>query len=160
MMNRTIKLFALICVAGITACGGGNSGDAADGSAGGETAAVESLYPEEVDPMENPGVGPIAELTLSGEVDQAMAEEGKAVYELKCTACHKTDKKYIGPAPAGIFERRNPAWVMNMILNPEKMVAEDPIAKKLLKEFNGSPMANQGLTEAEARAIVEYFRTL
>ena len=27
-------------------------------------------------------------------------------------------------------------------------------------KFNGSPMANQNLTEAEARAVLEYFRTL
>ena len=47
-----------------------------------------------------------------------------------------------------------------MILNPEVMVKEDPVAKALLIEFNGSPMANQGLTEDEARKILEYFRTL
>ena len=49
---------------------------------------------------------------------------------------------------------------MNMILNPDVMVNEDPLAKDLLMEFNGSPMANQNLTEDEARAILEYFRTL
>ena len=49
---------------------------------------------------------------------------------------------------------------MNMILNPEQMVKEDPLAKELLIEFNGSPMANQGLTEEDARAVLEYFRTL
>jgi hypothetical protein len=40
------------------------------------------------------------------------------------------------------------------------MVNEDPLAKELLMEFNGSPMANQGLSEEEARAVLEYFRTL
>ena len=49
---------------------------------------------------------------------------------------------------------------MNMILNPDVMVQEDPIAKKLLMENNGSPMANQNLTNEEARAVLEYFRTL
>ena len=49
---------------------------------------------------------------------------------------------------------------MNMILNPEVMVDEDPLARDLLMEYNGSPMANQGLKEEEARAILEYFRTL
>ena len=47
-----------------------------------------------------------------------------------------------------------------MILDPEKMVQEDPIAKQLLIDFNGSPMANQNLTDEEARAVLEYFRTL
>jgi hypothetical protein len=40
------------------------------------------------------------------------------------------------------------------------MLKEDPLAKALFLEFNGSPMANQHLSEAEARAILEYFRTL
>jgi hypothetical protein len=47
-----------------------------------------------------------------------------------------------------------------MILDPEGMVKNDPIAKQLLIDYNGSPMANQSLTEEEARAILEYFRTL
>jgi hypothetical protein len=34
------------------------------------------------------------------------------------------------------------------------------LAQELLKEHNGSPMANQSLKEEEARAILEYFRTL
>src|SRR5690554_6288841 len=49
---------------------------------------------------------------------------------------------------------------MNMIINPDKMVQEDPLAKDLLIEFNGSPMSNQGITEDESRAILEYIRTL
>lgn len=110
--------------------------------------------------MENKGVGPIQSLTLPDEIDQDMADKGKEIYDINCLACHKPDVKFIGPAPKGVLERRSAEWVMNMILNPEKMVKEDPIAKQLLVEYNGSPMANQGLTEDEARAILEYFRTL
>lgn len=110
--------------------------------------------------LENKGVGPIKEVVLAPEVDQAMAEKGKEVYKQMCMACHKPDQKFIGPAPVGVLSRRSPEWVMNMILNPDVMVKEDPLAKELLKEFNGSPMANQGLTEEQARQILEYFRTL
>ena len=89
-----------------------------------------------------------------------MAKKGEEAYVIKCSACHKATKKYIGPAPLGVLERRTPEWVMNMILNPEEMIAKDPIAKQLLIEYNGAPMANQNLTEEEARSILEYFRTL
>jgi mono/diheme cytochrome c family protein len=89
-----------------------------------------------------------------------MVTKGKVVYDSKCLACHKPDKKFIGPAPTGILERRSPEWIMNMILNPGEMVQKDPIAKQLLIDYNGAPMANQGLTEEEARQILEYFRTL
>ena len=49
---------------------------------------------------------------------------------------------------------------MNMILNPDGMIKEDALAKDLLMEFNGAPRANQGLTEEQARSILEFFRTL
>lgn len=114
---------------------------------------------EKVD-LTNKGIGPVKSVTVNAEIDQAMAAKGKEVYNQLCLACHKPDKKFIGPAPKGILERRTPEWIMNMILNPEQMVKEDPLAKELLLEFNGSPMANQGLTQEQARQVLEYFRTL
>lgn len=133
-----------------------------------ERGRTEQAKPEEVASgtpaseridLENKGVGPITEITL-GDIDPALAEEGKAVYDQMCLACHRIGKKFIGPAPNNILDRRSPEWVMNMILNPELMVKEDPLAKDLFMEYNGSPMANQGLTEDQARAVLEYFRTL
>lgn len=126
-----------------------------------EAPAKESNVPasQRVD-LENKGVGPVSSVTLDADVDRKLAVEGKKVFDQMCMACHKPDSKFIGPAPKGILERRTPEWVMNMILNPEVMVEEDPLARDLLMEYNGSPMANQGLKEEEARAILEYFRTL
>ena len=113
-----------------------------------------------LDPMKNIGIGPISNVDLSPDIDQVLAASGKEIYDLKCTACHKITEKFIGPAPAGIMDRRNPTWIMNMILNPDEMTLNDPIARELLIEYNGAPMANQSLTEEEARAILEYFRTI
>ena len=116
-----------------------------------------------VDPNDwttNKGIGPITTVSFAAEIDGGLATEGENIFTAKCSACHKPNKKYIGPAMADIFDRRTPEWTMNMILNPDGMVKDDPIAKQLLMEYNGTPMANQNLTEEEARAIVEYFRTL
>lgn len=124
-----------------------------------ESTASSNVSASEKIDLNNKGVGPIKELTL-GELDQSLAQKGEEIYKNMCTACHKPDKKFIGPAPKGILDRRSPEWVMNMILSPEKMLEQDPLAKELLKEFNGAPMANQNLTEQEARAVLEYFRTL
>lgn len=124
-------------------------------------APAENLdKPSERVDLSTKGVGPIKSVTLEPTIDQAMAAKGKEVYDQMCLACHRIGKKFIGPAPNGILERRSPEWVMNMILNPEVMVREDPLAKELLMEFNGSPMSNQGLSEDQTRAILEYFRTL
>lgn len=113
----------------------------------------------EVDPMKNKGIGPITSVTLADEIDQDLAKQGAEVYVKMCSACHKPEKRFIGPAPKGIMERRSPEWIMNMILNPDEMVQKDPIARALLAEYL-SPMANQNLTEEQARAVLEYFRTL
>jgi mono/diheme cytochrome c family protein len=110
--------------------------------------------------LKNKGVGPIKSVKLDSEINQAMVTHGADVYKRMCTACHKPTKKFIGPSPQNILERRTPEWVMNMILNPEEMIKKDALAKELLIEFNGSPMANQNLSEEDARAVLEYFRTL
>ena len=110
-----------------------------------------------VDPLTDKGVGPITSVSL-GEIDQAMVTEGEAIYKAKCTACHKISKRFVGPGLKGITERRTPEWIMNMILDPELMVKENEIARQLLIEYS-APMANQNLTEDEARKILEYFRT-
>lgn len=70
------------------------------------------------------------------------------------------DRKLIGPGMKGIYDRRSPAWVMNMILNPTEMLQKDETAIALLKEYNNVMMLNQNLSEKEARALSEYFRTL
>lgn len=150
-------LVAAALITGLVSCGGEEKPTSNE-----PKPEVKSMLAEpapEVDPMDNIGIGPISSLEFDAEINVDMANAGKEVYDAKCTACHKVHKRYIGPSPAGIYERRNPAWVMNMILNPDEMVQKDPIAKALLAEYS-SPMANQNLTQEEARSVVEYFRTL
>lgn len=113
----------------------------------------------EVDNMQNKGVGPIKNLELNEVIDTAMAIRGEELFNNMCTACHKMEQKSIGPSLAGVSQRRSPEWIMNMILNPEKMIKEDPIAKKLLIESHMAVMANQNLSEEQSRAILEYFRS-
>ena len=99
-------------------------------------------------------------MKFDAKIDDKLVETGAAAFKQKCTACHMVERKLIGPAMKGIYERRNPAWVMNMILNPTEMLQKDPTAMSLLKEYNNIMMLNQNLTENETRAIAEYFRSL
>ena len=110
--------------------------------------------------LNNKGIGPITSLEFGDEIDTELAAQGEAKFNAICIACHMADQRMIGPAMAGVYERRSPEWVMNMILNPDGMLKEDPIAKALLKEYNNAIMLNQNLTEEEARAVAEYLRTL
>ena len=110
--------------------------------------------------LKNKGIGPIDTITISEEIDAEMASFGQELYTQKCIACHKVGSTFIGPPPNGILQRRTPEWVMNMILNPEEMLQNDSLAKALFMEFNGQLMTNQQVTIPEARAMLEYFRTL
>ncbi len=110
--------------------------------------------------LNNKGIGPITSVSFADEVDAELAAAGEAKFNAICTACHMANQRMIGPALAGVYDRRSPEWVMNMILNPDGMIKEDPIAKALLKEYNNAIMLNQNLSEEDARSIAEYLRTL
>lgn len=126
-----------------------------------KTAVKKEKAGEEVPvDLNNKGVGPITSLVFADGIDAEMAAAGEAKFNSLCIACHQTEKRMIGPAMKGVYERRSPEWVMNMILNPDGMLKEDPIAQALLKEYNNAIMLNQNLTEQEAREVAEYLRTL
>lgn len=108
------------------------------------------------DPPSGPGVGPVKKVEL-GPLDPAKAKAGAAVFETKCSACHKFEERYVGPPLKGVTQRRTPEWIMNMILNPEEMCREDPEARKLLGEYMVQ-MTFQNVSQDEARNILEYFR--
>ena len=55
-------------------------------------------------------------------------------------------------------EKVTPEFAMNMILNPQEMYTRHPDVKKLLGEYM-TQMPNQGLTQEQAREVVEYLRT-
>lgn len=110
--------------------------------------------------LDNDGVGPYKDIEFPADIDTELAAAGEAKFSAICTACHMAEQRMIGPALKGVYERRSPAWVMNMIANPDGMLKEDPIAKALLKEYNNAIMLNQNLSEEDTRAVAEYLRTL
>lgn len=122
----------------------------------------EEAPPSEGVPVDlaNKGVGPVTSMAFADAIDTDMAAKGEEKFNAICTACHMAEQRMIGPALKGVYDRRSPEWVMNMILNPDGMLKEDPIAKALLKEYNNAIMLNQNLSEEDARALAEYLRTL
>lgn len=98
------------------------------------------------------------EITLNTPLDQSMVKQGEAIFDTKCSACHKlTDEKVVGPGWAGVTQRREPAWIMNMITNVDIMLETDPEAQKLLEQCLVR-MPNQNVTKEEARSILEFMR--
>lgn len=105
------------------------------------------------------GIGPVTSLSLESELKADLVKSGTELFSAKCAACHKMDERYVGPALKGVTERRKPEWIMNMILNPVEMTQKDPTAQELLGEYM-TQMTFQNVTQDEARAILEYFRSI
>ena len=51
--------------------------------------------------LEEKGVGQIKEITLDPQINTEMAAAGEAIFKSNCMACHKIDKRFIGPSPKG-----------------------------------------------------------
>jgi len=100
-----------------------------------------------------------ADLNL-GDIDPAMVEKGKTTYDVKCQACHSLgENRVVGPGWKGLTTKREPAWIMNMIVHTEAMLETDEEAQKMLEECLVR-MPNQNLTQDDAREVLEYMRTL
>ncbi len=91
---------------------------------------------------------PTPDITLSTAA--ADVTKGEEVFAMKgCTACHKLGGgKLVGPDLKGVMTRRDQEWVERMILHPDVMLKEDPVAKKLLAE-HFTPMPNQNVDPKE-----------
>lgn len=108
------------------------------------------------DATSSKGIGPISAVKLEA-LNPTLAATGKTIFVAKCSACHKFEERYVGPALKGVTGRRQPEWIMNMILNPAEMTQKDPVAKELLAEYM-TQMSFQNVSQDEARQILEYFR--
>ncbi|MCC6722102.1 MAG: c-type cytochrome [Bacteroidia bacterium] len=115
-----------------------------------------SQDPSSYDPKR--GTGKFTKVDLGEKLDAKMAEEGKKVYDVKCSACHKlTDEKLVGPGWKGVSERRAPEWIMNFITNTDEMLNKDPELQAQL-EICLVRMPNQSLSDEESRHLLEYMR--
>ena len=160
-MKKIAQAFALIGLFFMGSCGGGNTEQKDEVIVKDNTPIIEEVTEvKEVVNLEDKGIGPVSTLTLEEAIDETMAKNGEELYNQMCSACHKPTVKFIGPAPKDILKRRSPEWVMNMILNPQEMVETNATAKALLEEYNNVPMTDMGITEEQARDILEHFRTL
>lgn len=160
---RTIALATLAFT--LFSCGGDGKTDSIPSGSTETTAA--STTDESTAEMEanatkydpNRGIGKHENVDVS-KFDPAMAAAGKKVADVKCTSCHKpTDEKLVGPGWLGVTKRQTPEWIMNFISNPDPMIDVDPELQKQL-ELCLVRMPNQGLSDTEAREVLEYMREI
>ena len=153
MRTRTSTALAtLSIILAMAACGeGADKKSGPPGTQGAPSATDAGKAPA--------GLITAADITL-GDIDPAMVDAGRGIYDLKCQACHSLGaNRVVGPGWKGITERRRPEWIMNMILNVDVMLDTDPEAQKQLEECLVR-MPNQSLTKTDGRNVLEFMRTL
>ena len=93
-------------------------------------------------------------------VDTALARLGADVFEARCAACHAvTGTPHVGPDLLGVTERRSLTWIRSMILRPDSMTRDDPMARDLKNAYGGlQMMVPGGMDAARTRAVVEFLR--
>lgn len=145
------KLLSLLVISAMfTACAPDRPSENKEG------AEKENPVASNADPTK--GIGQVQNVTLKTPLEQDRVERGKAIFEMKCSACHKlNDQRVVGPGWAGITQRRKPEWIMNMITNVDVMLDQDPEAQKLL-ELCLVRMPNQNVSIGDARDILEFMR--
>jgi hypothetical protein len=148
IMKNAIYVFVAVALFSLSSCGGG-------GESQQNTATTTKPKVVEANPK---GIGEIKSVTLNDEIDDVLAAKGKAILDMKCTACHQYDsRRLVGPGFEGVTNRRRPEWIMNMVTNVDVMLDEDPIAQQLLEECL-TRMPNQNISVGDARDILEYLR--
>ena len=128
---------------------------------------VKSLKPktefqqkEKSGKLDDNGIGPIKELKL-GKIDQKLVDKGNDLFYDKCSLCHNIDDVNLAPALRGITKYLSPEFIMNYLMNTTEMQKKDPYVKKLIQQWKQVPvMKDQHLKKKEARAVLEFLRSL
>lgn len=108
---------------------------------------------------EGKGIGEIKFVELKTPLEAERIDRGKAIYDMKCAACHKLDdKKFVGPGWQDVTKTRKPEWIMNMITNVDVMLERDEEAQKLL-QLCLTRMPNQNVSIGDARDVLEFMRS-
>lgn len=151
-MRRIVACALSIAVAGaaMAGCGSKEATEQATSSSATSTASAGAgSLPPDLDQ------GPRAAAT---EADGAKAKIGEGLFQSKgCSACHGFGKRVSCPDLLGVSQRRTAKWMESQILHPDVMTKQDPIARQLFAQYS-LQMPKQGLTEDEARAVIEFLK--
>lgn len=84
---------------------------------------------------------------------------GDALFKENCAQCHAIHDVVVGPALAGLEERRPMPWLFKWVRNSSKMVAAgDDYAVKIYNEYQQQQMPSFALSDEEITSIIKYIK--
>ncbi|GAB5523908.1 MAG: c-type cytochrome [Roseivirga sp.] len=95
--------------------------------------------------------------------DEAIIKSGESLFkEWGCNTCHAVDRKVVGPALQGVYDRRTLPWIYEFVRNSSKVIASgDAQAVAVYNEFNQLQMPNHDdLTDDDILAIMAYVKNV
>lgn len=103
----------------------------------------------------------LALLCLQTAVWAGVPEEGKAIFLSRCASCHNVNKVSVGPALAGVDQRRSIEWITKFVTSSQSMIRSgDTAALALFEKFNRVPMPDHAdLGPGHITSIVDYIKS-
>ena len=88
------------------------------------------------------------------------SEEGKTIFAARCAACHNVNKVLVGPALAGVDQRRSIDWIVKFVHSPQTIIKSgDEYAVALLNKYKVQMPDHSDLTPENIKSVVEYIKT-
>lgn len=116
--------------------------------------------PKKNSQMKDKGFGPIKTVKL-GPINQRLVDKGNDIFNDKCSLCHNIDDVNLAPPLRGVTKVLSPVFIMNYLMNTKENQKKDPYVKKLILKWKKVPMMkDQKLREKDARAVLEFLRSL
>ncbi len=87
-------------------------------------------------------------------------EEGKTIFTTRCAGCHQVNRQVVGPALAGVDQRRSLDWIISFVHSSQTLAKNgDKEAVALLKQFNNIPMPDhKDLSDENIKNVVAYIQ--
>jgi mono/diheme cytochrome c family protein len=119
-----------------------------------------SLHAQNDTLPENQDATQQAEATTGG--GGADIAKGKELFDGNCKACHQVHKRGVGPALAGLSDRRDEAWIIAFVKNSQRVIQSgDSYAVALFKEYNNTVMPpHEFLSDDDVRNIIAYVNSV
>lgn len=89
------------------------------------------------------------------------AEEGKMIFMSRCASCHNVNKVIVGPALAGVTDRRREDWIIHFVHSSQSVIKSgDTTAIALYEKFNKVPMPDHtDLSPESIKNILAYIKS-
>lgn len=92
------------------------------------------------------------------ESEEAIAQ-GRQLFTGNCTVCHAVNEVVVGPALAGIHERRPVPWIKSFIRNSQQVIQSgDAYAVNIFNEYNKTVMPSFNFSDEELNSILAYLK--